>query len=66
VEADLRLERLARRHQQFGRSRADALAWIASTDEPNARRIEAVRHRAQRQVVWNESNGLFEWAQPLG
>lgn len=66
VDADLRLERLAQRHQQFGRSRADALAWIASTDEPNARRIEAVRHRAQRQVVWNEASGLFEWAQPPG
>lgn len=64
ANADLRLNRLAQRHQQFGRSRADALAWIASTDEPNARRIEAVRHRAQRQVVWNEASGLFEWAQP--
>jgi pantothenate kinase len=66
VDANLRLERLALRHQQFGRSRPDALAWIASTDEPNARRIEAVRHRAQRQVVWNEASGLFEWAPPLG
>ncbi len=61
VDTNLRLERLARRHQQFGRSRAEALAWIASTDEPNARRIEAMRHRAQRQVVWNDSTGLFEF-----
>ena len=61
VDADLRRERLAQRHQQFGRSRAEALAWIDSTDEPNARRIEAVRHRAQQQVVWSESNGWFEF-----
>ena len=61
VDADLRLERLAQRHQQFGRSRAEALEWIASTDEPNARRIEAVRHRAQRQVVWNQASGCFEF-----
>jgi pantothenate kinase len=56
---DLRLERLAQRHQRFGRSREAALAWIASTDEPNARRIEAVRHRAQRQIGWDEAQGLF-------
>ena len=59
VEPGLRLERLAQRHQRFGRNRDEALAWIASTDEPNARRIEAVRHRAQRQVVWDEVQGLF-------
>ncbi|MGS5087821.1 nucleoside/nucleotide kinase family protein [Hydrogenophaga sp. A37] len=59
VAPDLRLERLAQRHQRFGRSREEALAWIASTDEPNARRIEAVQHRAQRQIGWNEAQGLF-------
>lgn len=59
VEPNLRLERLAQRHQRFGRSREEALAWIASTDEPNARRIEMVRHRAQRQVVWDEAQSLF-------
>lgn len=53
VDAALRLERLTARHQQFGRSHEQALAWIASTDEPNARRIEAVAHRAQRRVVWD-------------
>ena len=59
VEPNLRLERLAQRHQRFGRSREEALAWIASTDEPNARRIEMVQHRAQRQVVWDEAQSLF-------
>ena len=61
VEPALRLERLAARHQQFGRTREQALAWIAQTDEPNARRIEASRHRAQRQVAWNAAAGCFEF-----
>lgn len=46
----LRVERLARRHQQFGRSREEALAWVAQTDEPNARRIAATRERAHRVI----------------
>jgi pantothenate kinase len=48
VEVDdrLRLERLLRRHQQFGRSLEAAQAWVAQTDEPNARRIAATRTRA--------------------
>ncbi|OUM04339.1 nucleoside/nucleotide kinase family protein [Variovorax sp. JS1663] len=52
VEVDdaLRLERLVRRHQQFGRSREQALAWVAQTDEPNARRIVATRARAHRVI----------------
>jgi hypothetical protein len=31
---------------RFGRSAEEALAWVNNTDEPNARRIEASRHRA--------------------
>jgi pantothenate kinase len=55
VEADeaLRLARLVDRHVHFGRSRAEAEAWVASTDEPNARRIEATRGRASRVVRWD-------------
>jgi pantothenate kinase len=59
VDADLRLERLAQRHQQFGRSRAEALAWIDQTDEPNARRIEACRERAHHQIVWNTASQCY-------
>jgi pantothenate kinase len=47
VPPALRLERLVARHMQFGRSRQEAMDWVASTDEPNARLIEATRHRAQ-------------------
>jgi pantothenate kinase len=46
VDDALRNQRLLARHVQFGRSREDALAWIASTDTPNARRIAASRERA--------------------
>jgi len=46
VDDTLRLERLLSRHQQFGRSREAALAWVAQTDEPNAQRIAATRGRA--------------------
>ena len=59
VPADLRLERLAARHMRFGRTREQALAWIAQTDEPNARRIETSAHRARRRVTWDECLGQF-------
>jgi pantothenate kinase len=60
VDPALRLERLAQRHQRFGRSRETALSWIAGTDEPNARRIEATRHRATHQIAWNETARQYE------
>lgn len=43
---------LLARHIHHGRSPEAAAAWIASTDEPNARRIAATRGRADRQLVW--------------
>ncbi|MEK8047965.1 nucleoside/nucleotide kinase family protein [Ideonella margarita] len=52
VNDDLRRERLVARHERFGRTRAEALAWVEQTDEPNARRIAQGRHRATRQVAW--------------
>lgn len=47
VEPEVRHERLLARHMQFGRSREQALEWMALTDEPNAKRIAASRHRAE-------------------
>lgn len=47
VDEAVRLQRLVQRHVQFGRSDADARAWVSSNDEPNARLIEASQHRAQ-------------------
>jgi pantothenate kinase len=46
VDPALRLERLIARHIAHGRAPDEARAWVASTDEPNALRIEATRHRA--------------------
>ena len=46
IDSALRQQRLLERHMRFGRSREDALEWIAVTDEPNAQRIERSRHRA--------------------
>lgn len=59
VPSAVRLERLAARHIQFGRSREQALAWIAQTDEPNARRIEASAHRAGLRIGCDETTQTF-------
>ncbi len=58
VEVDdaLRTDRLIRRHEQFGRSRQAALDWVASTDERNARLIEATRPRAALVFRWDGSS----------
>jgi pantothenate kinase len=50
----LRVDRLTQRHQQFGRSSEDAAAWVANTDEPNARLIEASRARASFVFKWDD------------
>jgi pantothenate kinase len=50
----LRVDRLTQRHQQFGRSSEDAAAWVANTDEPNARLIEASRVRASFVFRWDD------------
>lgn len=52
VDPALRLERLVARHVQFGRSPEAARAWVETTDEPNARRIESTRVRADRVIAW--------------
>lgn len=54
VEEDeaLRLQRLIARHEQFGRAPDAARDWVAQTDEPNARRIEATLAKAHRIFRW--------------
>ncbi|WP_342619724.1 nucleoside/nucleotide kinase family protein [Rhodoferax sp. GW822-FHT02A01] len=46
IAHSLRHQRLLERHVRFGRSHQQALDWIEQTDEPNAIRIAATRHRA--------------------
>jgi pantothenate kinase len=52
IDDALRLARLTQRHEQFGRSAEEAAAWVAGTDEPNARLIEASRVRASFVFRW--------------
>ena len=54
VDDEVRLHRLTRRHEQFGRSAEEAAAWVAGTDEPNARLIEASRARASFVFKWTD------------
>ena len=41
-----RRRRLIARHIEFGRSPEQAQAWVRAVDDPNAERIERVRHKA--------------------
>lgn len=52
ADAGLRGERLLARHRQFGRGAEAAAEWVARTDEPNARLIEATRRRASAIIRW--------------
>ena len=46
VDDDVRREGLVRRHEQFGKSPADARAWVERVDEPNARLVSTTRDTA--------------------
>jgi pantothenate kinase len=54
IPDEVRVHRLKKRHEQFGRSAQDAAAWVANTDEPNARLIEASRARASFVFRWDD------------
>ncbi|MFC0268956.1 nucleoside/nucleotide kinase family protein [Kushneria aurantia] len=53
VDTERREQWLVERHRRFGRSADQAHAWLAATDRPNAERIEATRHLADRQLYWD-------------
>ena len=50
IDDALRESRLLARHMQFGKSRDQALAWIATTDAPNAAEIDKSSMRAHWRV----------------
>ena len=52
IDHSVRRERLVKRHMHFGRSQNAAEDWVANTDEPNAVRIEATKHRADVLFNW--------------
>lgn len=60
VASELREQWLLARHQRFGRSEAEALAWMAQTDRPNAERIDAVAAKADRQLRWDDHQIRFD------
>ena len=53
VDDSLRTKRLTQRHEQFGRSRQDAMAWVSGTDEPNARLIATTKPNANLVFRWD-------------
>ncbi|MFC7360941.1 nucleoside/nucleotide kinase family protein [Nocardioides astragali] len=46
VDPDVRRDRLVRRHEQFGKSPADARAWVERSDEANAAVVGGTRDAA--------------------
>lgn len=50
VDEELRRARLVARHVQFGKSPAEAEAWVTAVDDPNAALCVASRSRADRVV----------------
>jgi pantothenate kinase len=50
LDDEVRRARLIARHIESGKTPAEAAAWVASVDEPNARLIAAGRGRATRTV----------------
>ena len=53
VDDALRVARLVRRHEQFGRSAEAAREWVARSDEANARLIAASAPRADWVARWD-------------
>ncbi|MGK9148973.1 nucleoside/nucleotide kinase family protein [Plantibacter flavus] len=51
VDDDVRRERLIARRLGHGHPRDQAEAWVLGVDEPNARLVDATKHRADRVVT---------------
>ncbi len=49
-DADRRIERLIRRHEQFGKSPAAAVMWATGSDEQNARIVRGTRTVADLEI----------------
>jgi pantothenate kinase len=41
-----RIRRLVARHEQFGKAREEAQAWVSRSDQPNAELVATTRGRA--------------------
>lgn len=58
VDDGIRLERLIARHERFGKSHADAVAWATGPDEANARLIAPTSARADRLIDFASPTGM--------
>ena len=50
---DVRLDRLVRRHEAFGKAAEDAVAWARGSDQDNADLVAGTRDRADLVVRWD-------------
>ncbi|MFC8427601.1 nucleoside/nucleotide kinase family protein [Streptomyces sp. NPDC057253] len=46
LDEEERLRRLIARHEQFGKTHEEAVAWVMRSDQPNARLVAATQDRA--------------------
>ncbi len=56
VDDEVRRERLLARHVEFGKTLAEAAAWVARVDDANARLVEAAAYRADLVVDLGSGN----------
>ncbi len=52
-----RVRRLVARHEEFGKSHAEAVAWVHRSDGPNAELVAATRDRADLVVRTDRLDG---------
>jgi len=55
IDDDVRRARLVARHVRYGRTKAEALAWVMRSDEPNAALVSASRERADLILAANSA-----------
>lgn len=51
LESDVRIERLVKRHENYGKTRSEARNWVEMVDEPNA--LSVMRFRSEADVIVN-------------
>lgn len=64
VDDTLRTHRLTQRHEHFGRSRQDAIAWVTHTDAPNAHLIAQTQANAKLVFRWQEATQITDFQSP--
>ncbi|MFI6932069.1 nucleoside/nucleotide kinase family protein [Streptomyces sp. NPDC050287] len=70
LDEDERLRRLVARHEEFGKTHREAVAWVLRSDQPNAALVAATRERADlvvRDLVgWPDGHGHHRTGGGLG